>query len=109
MDTPLRSRRRALVAQRRSHRRRGPRAGATTALARLGLNPPSLLRRAPEPVGDTVDEHHNTILVLTQRDAVIPIERVAQHTPDVVQIRPGEPIERRTVCGGLINEYRTAA
>ena len=36
-------------------------------------------------------------------------QRAPNDTADVVPIRPGEPIERRTVCGGLINEYRTAA
>ena len=35
--------------------------------------------------------------------------RAPNDTCDVVSIRPGQRIERHTVCGGLINEYRTAA
>jgi len=36
-------------------------------------------------------------------------QRAPNDTSDVVPIRPGQRIERRTVCGGLINEYRSAA
>ena len=36
-------------------------------------------------------------------------QRAPYDTGDVVSIRPGQRIERHTVCGGLINEYRTAA
>jgi putative transposase len=36
-------------------------------------------------------------------------QRAPDDTADVVQIRPGNRIERHTVCGGLINEYRTPA
>ena len=36
-------------------------------------------------------------------------QRAPNDTADVVPIRPGHPIQRRTTCAGLINEYRTAA
>jgi len=36
-------------------------------------------------------------------------QRAPNDTGDVVPIRPGHPIVRHTACGGLINEYRTAA
>ena len=36
-------------------------------------------------------------------------QRAPNDTGDVVAIRPGQRIDRHTVCGGLINEYRTAA
>ena len=36
-------------------------------------------------------------------------QRAPNDTADVVAIGPGHPIERHTVCGGPINEYRTAA
>ena len=35
-------------------------------------------------------------------------QRAPNDIADVVAIRPGHPIERHTVCRGLINEYRTA-
>ncbi len=36
-------------------------------------------------------------------------QRAPNDPCDVVAIRPGHQIDRHTVCGGLINEYRTAA
>lgn len=36
-------------------------------------------------------------------------QRAPNDTVDVVPIRPGHPIQRQSVCGGLINEYRAAA
>ncbi len=36
-------------------------------------------------------------------------QRAPNDPCDVVPIRPGHRIERHTTCGGLINEYRTAA
>jgi hypothetical protein len=36
-------------------------------------------------------------------------QRAPNETSDVASIRSGQRIHRRTVCGGLINEYRTAA
>ena len=36
-------------------------------------------------------------------------QRAPNDTADAVPIRQGQRIERRTACGGLINEYRTAA
>lgn len=36
-------------------------------------------------------------------------QRAPNETADVVPIRPGHPIQRHSRCGGLINEYRTAA
>ena len=36
-------------------------------------------------------------------------QRAPNDTGEVVAIRPGQQIERRKVCGGIINEYRTAA
>jgi len=36
-------------------------------------------------------------------------QRAPNDTADVVQIRPSHPIQRPSRCGGLINEYRTAA
>jgi transposase InsO family protein len=42
-----------------------------------------------------------------------PHRGLGQHAPDddpaVVPIAAGRPIERLSACGGLINEYRTAA
>ncbi len=36
-------------------------------------------------------------------------QRAPDDRCDVVAISPSQPIQRRTTCGGLINEYRTAA
>ena len=36
-------------------------------------------------------------------------QRAPNDATDVVPIRQGHPIQRHNTCGGLINEYRTAA
>jgi putative transposase len=36
-------------------------------------------------------------------------QRAPNDTGEVVAISPGQPIQRHTTCGGLVNQYRTAA
>lgn len=36
-------------------------------------------------------------------------QRAPDDVDDIVAIGPGQPIRRHTTCGGLVNEYRTAA
>lgn len=54
-------------------------------------------------------EHRPGDVVISTRPHRDINERAPSNGPDVMAIRSGHPIERRTVCGGLINEYRTAA
>ncbi|MCU0268480.1 MAG: integrase core domain-containing protein [Acidimicrobiales bacterium] len=61
--------------------------------------------------------HLEALLVeyLDHDNAHRPHRGLHQRAPDdasgkvITAVRPGQPIRRRSVCGGLINEYRSAA